>query len=101
MKTRLRAVSSVVWTLAPALHPEGREATQCQDLRWNRSSGLLRLDFGVRFHREGEAPAEPLTGVDASPGSRLSRSFALPGGPGSTPKLSVDEALNFNAFILP
>ncbi len=34
------------------------------------------LDVGVRLLREGEAPAEPLLGVDDVPGSRLSGSFA-------------------------
>ncbi len=38
------------------------------------------FDVGVRLRREGEAPAEPLTRVDVPPGSRLSRSFALPFG---------------------
>ena len=46
--------------------------------RRNGSGGPSRLDFGVRLFREGEAPAEPFSRVDASPGSRLSRSFALP-----------------------
>ena len=57
------------------------------------------LDFGVRLPREGEAPAEPLTGFDASPGSRLSRSFALPDGPGSTPNPNVDKALGQKALV--
>ncbi len=46
----------------------------------SRPNALSRLDFGVRLHGEGEAPAEPRLRVDASPGSRLSRSFALPAG---------------------
>ena len=45
---------------------------------------------GVGGHRrEGEAPAEPLTRVDVPPGSRLSRSFALPIGLATTQNLGV------------
>ena len=45
-----------------------------------KSSAPSRLDLWVRLPREGEAPAEPHPPVSASPGSRLSRSFALPAG---------------------
>ena len=48
----------------------------------------------VRLPREGEAPAEPHPPDSASPGSRLSRSFALPGEPGSTPISRFDKALD-------
>ncbi len=52
----------------------------------NKIMGRLRLGepatitkcVAHSLHREGEAPAEPLTRVDASPGSRLSRSLFLP-----------------------
>ncbi len=47
---------------------------------------------------------KPRLRVGVSPGSRLSRSFALPCGPGSTPNLSVDKALvrpeQFGAIVL-
>ncbi len=36
------------------------------------------LPTWLDLHREGETPSEPRLRVDASPGSRLSRSFALP-----------------------
>ena len=62
-------------------------------LRWKdrvsrgslKASALSTLNWGFRLPREGEAPAEPLTGIDVSPGSRLSRSFALPDERGPTP----------------
>ncbi len=53
--------------------------------------------------REGEAPAEPQPPDSVSPGSRLSRSFALPDEPGSTPILSLDGTpggLTLNSFSL-
>ena len=57
------------------------------------SSASSRLRFGVRLPREGEAPAEPLWRGNVVPGSRLSRSFALPSGHDSTPIPRLDEAL--------
>ena len=51
----------------------------CQEVE-RTPSAPSRLDLGVRLLREGEAPAEPRLRVDLSPGSRLSRSFALPAG---------------------
>ena len=62
------------------------------------ASAPSSLDFGVLHPREGKAPAEPRLRFDVSPGSRLSRSFALPGGPGSTPNPSVDKALGFPPY---
>ena len=50
-----------------------------QDAKWEIwHLGPTGLSKFVQFPREGEAPAEPLTRVDPSSGSRLSRSFALP-----------------------
>ena len=38
------------------------------------------LNLGVDASREGQAPAEPCVPDNVVPGSRLSRSFALPRG---------------------
>ena len=59
--------------------------------RW--ASARSTLNSGVRLAREGEAPAEPQPPDSVSPGSRLSRSFALPNWLAATPRLSVDDAL--------
>ena len=60
------------------------------------TSALSRLKVRVQIDWEGEAPAEPQVPDSVVPGSRLSRSFALPPrhfGAGTTRSVSLDRAL--------
>ena len=62
-------------------------------------SARSTLNSGVRLAWEGEAPAEPQPPDSVSPGSRLSRSFALPNWLAATPRLSVDGALDTQSGV--
>ena len=80
MKTSLKAVSGVDVTLALSPSPGGEGSQAVSRLEMEPLYCPSRLDFGVRLPRPGDAPAEPHPPVSVSPGSRLRRSFALPGG---------------------
>ncbi len=83
-------------------YPKTSEVSEDFGSLWDAKSGRSRggpsrLDFGVRLPQEREAPAEPRLRVGVSPGSRLSRSFALPAG---LTQRQIDETLALRELYL-
>ena len=92
------AVGSLDGVYGDGVPPSITLRTHVPHSRRRVASALLMLTLGVRHPREGEAPAEPRLRVDASPGTRLSRSFTSQMGL-ATGVVSLDCAIGRFALV--